>query len=104
MESDPDSVSLCEARERDLFHRSPVKRIREDAVVNHPAAAHVDAVMGKAKTRRNEVRAQRRLFMGRQKSIAAAKSGAGAAVIDRDASTARRSLRPGKMKPRESLG
>jgi hypothetical protein len=34
----------------------------ESSVVHDTAAADVDAVMGKGKTRCNEVRAQRRLF------------------------------------------
>lgn len=54
MESDPDSVSLREACERN-----------QDTVVPDLVAAHVDAVMREAETRRNEVRAQRWLFISR---------------------------------------
>jgi hypothetical protein len=66
-----------------------VKAIHQDAVVHNLATTHVDAVMGKAETRRNEVRAQRRLFVPRQKPIAPAKSGEGAALADRQGSVAR---------------
>ena len=53
--SNPESVSMSETRERNLFHRSPVKPMYEGAVMDDPAAADVNTVVGKAKTRCNEV-------------------------------------------------
>ena len=82
-------MSLCKTRERNLFHRPPVKRIHQDAVVHDFAAAHVDTVMSKAETRRNEVRAQRRLFDFWQKPIPPAKSGESAPLPDRQGNITR---------------
>jgi hypothetical protein len=48
--------------QRNLFHRRPAELACEGSVVHDTAASHVNAVVGKGKTRRNEVRAQRRLF------------------------------------------
>lgn len=89
MGPDPDSVSLRETCERNLFYRPPVKSVHQHAVVRDLAAADVDAVMGKAETRRNEMRAQRWLFVSRQKPIAPAKSGESAALADRQGNVAR---------------
>jgi hypothetical protein len=53
--SSPESVSMSETRERNLFHRCPVKPMYIGAVMDDPAEADVNAVVGKAKTRCNEV-------------------------------------------------
>ena len=53
--SNPESVSMSEARERNLFHRAAVEPMYEGAVVDDTAAADVDTVVGKAQTRCNEV-------------------------------------------------
>lgn len=89
MEPDPDRVSLRKTFERNLLYRPPVKRVHEDAVVRDLAAADVDAVMGKAETRRNEVRAQRWLFVSRQKPITPAQSSESAALFYRPQSIGR---------------
>ena len=70
----PYRVSVSEARERSLFHRSPAPVFGKGGIVHDGAAAHVDTVMRIGETRRNEVRAQRRLFISRQRSIASAKA------------------------------
>jgi hypothetical protein len=67
----PDSVSVHEALERDFFYRSSRQVMWEAAVMNDIAAADVDAMMSKAKTRCDEVCAQRRLFVPRQESVLA---------------------------------
>ncbi len=69
-----------------------MKRKHQDTVVHDLAAAHVDAVVGKAETGRNEVRAQRWLFVSRQKPIPSAKSGETAAVAHRHGDIARATL------------
>jgi hypothetical protein len=53
--SHPESVSMSETRERNLFHRPPVQSMYEGPVMDDPAAADVDTVVGKTKTRCNEV-------------------------------------------------
>ena len=53
--SDPESVSMSETRERNLFHRAAVEPMCEGAVMDDPAAADVDTVVGKTQTRCNEV-------------------------------------------------
>lgn len=50
------AVSMSEACERNLFHRSPTEVMCEGTVVHDLSPADVDAVMGKARTRCNEVR------------------------------------------------
>jgi hypothetical protein len=49
--------------QRNFLHRCPAELMCERSVVHDIAATHVDAVVGKGKTRRNEVRAQRWLFI-----------------------------------------
>jgi len=68
--SDPNGAAAAELCEKDLFHRSAAYSAREATVLHHPAAAHVDAMMGVAASRRNEVRAQGRLVVRGQKSVA----------------------------------
>ena len=72
--SDPYGVLVSEARERSLFHRSPVPVLGKGGVVHDGAAAHVDTVMYIGKTRRYEVRAQRGLFMWGQQSVASTRA------------------------------
>jgi len=60
--SDKDRVPVSKESQRNLFHRRPAELTCESSVVHDMAATHVDAVVGKGKTRRNEVRTQRRLF------------------------------------------
>ena len=64
-------MSVSEACEGNLFHRTPLPAIREGGVVNHCSGTHVDAVVGVAETRSYQVCAQRRLFTRRQPSIVA---------------------------------
>jgi hypothetical protein len=45
--------------------------MREGSVVRDAPGAHVDAVVGEPEARRNEVRAQRRLFTAFQPSVVA---------------------------------
>lgn len=51
----PERVSMSKPSERDLFHRSPVKPVYEGSVVDDPAAADVDPVVGKTEARCDEV-------------------------------------------------
>ena len=74
MSSNPHLVVPSEAPERNLFHRLPAPRMRERTVVNDSTATDVDAVMGKGKTRCNEVCAQRWFFVLCQKAIASTES------------------------------
>src|SRR5262245_27145628 len=74
MSSDPHLVVLSEAPQRNLFHRLPAPGMRERTVVNDSTATEVDAVMGKGKTRCNEVCAQRWLFVSCQNAIASTES------------------------------
>jgi hypothetical protein len=53
--SNPERMSMSELRESNLLHRPALKPMYQGAVVNDPAAADVDAVMGKPKARRNQV-------------------------------------------------
>ena len=53
--SDPEAMSMSEVRERNFFHRSPVKPMYEGAVMDDPATADVNTVVGKAETGCNEV-------------------------------------------------
>ena len=53
--SNPESVSMSETRERNLFHRAAVEPMYEGAVMDDTAAADVDTVVGKTQTRCNEV-------------------------------------------------
>jgi hypothetical protein len=59
---DPQSASINEACERNLVHLPPVKSKYQGAVMDDPAAADIDTVVGETKTRCNEVRAQRGFF------------------------------------------
>jgi len=72
--SDPYGVLVSEARERSLFHRSPVPVFGKGGVVHDGAAAHVDTVMCIGEPRRYEVRAQRGHFMCGQQSVASARA------------------------------
>jgi len=65
----PDGEAVSEPRKRNLFHRATPPARTEGTVVDDAAIADVDAVMGEAETRRDEMRAQRGLFVARQKSI-----------------------------------
>jgi hypothetical protein len=58
-------VSARKEKQRHLFHRQLAELMCERSVVHDIAAAHVDAMVGKGKTRGNEVRAQRWLFVSR---------------------------------------
>ena len=69
MGPDPESVTVHEALERDFFYRPPRQVMCQAAVVDDVAAADVDAMMSKAKTRCDEVRARRWLFVRRQESV-----------------------------------
>jgi hypothetical protein len=62
MRSDVESLSVRKESQRNLFHRRPAELTYEGSVVHDVAATHVDAVVGKGKTRCNEMRAQRGLF------------------------------------------
>jgi hypothetical protein len=62
--SHKDCVPVREDAQRNLLHRSPAELMCEGCVVHDGAATHVDAMVGKGKTRRNEVRAQRWFFIG----------------------------------------
>jgi hypothetical protein len=53
--SNPQSVSMSEPRERNLFDRAPVEPMGEGAVMDDPAAADVDAVVGKPQPGSKEV-------------------------------------------------
>jgi hypothetical protein len=53
--SDPGASSTREASNRNLFHRSPEQAMPKAPVVNDPAAADIDAVMGKAEARTDKV-------------------------------------------------
>ena len=61
--SHPYRVPLSEQLESYLFNRSPSPVTGKAAVVHDGAGADIDTVMRVGKTRRNEVRAQRRLFI-----------------------------------------
>ena len=74
MSSDPHLVALSEAPERNLFHRLPAPGMRERTVVNDSTATDVDAVMGKGKTRCDEVCTQRWFCVSCQKEIASTES------------------------------
>jgi hypothetical protein len=63
--SHPYPVSLSEQLERYLFHGSPAPVTGKAAVMHDGAGADIDTVMRVGETRRNEVRAQRRLFIFR---------------------------------------
>ena len=62
---DEDRSSVRKETQRNFLHRCPPELMCERSVVHDIAAAHVDAVVGKGKTRRNEVRARRWLFISR---------------------------------------
>ena len=53
--SDPEGVSMSETRERNLFDRAPVEPMCEGAVMDDPAAADVDTVVGKTQPGCKEV-------------------------------------------------
>lgn len=53
--SDPGASSTREASKRNLFHRSPQQAMPEAPVVNDPAAADIDAVMGKTEALSDKV-------------------------------------------------
>src|SRR5262249_2040835 len=74
MSSDPHLVVLSEAPKRNFFHRLPAPVMRARTVVNDSTATDVDAVMGKGKTRCNEVCAHRWFFVSCQKAIASTES------------------------------
>jgi hypothetical protein len=78
--SDPYGMSVSEAREGSLFHRSPVPVLGKGGVVHDSAAAHIDTVMSVGETRRNEVRAQGGLFMCGQQPVASARATQGLAA------------------------
>jgi hypothetical protein len=69
--SDPGASATREASKRNFLHRSPEQAMPEAAVVNDPAAADIDAVMGKAEARADKVRAQRGFLVVCQKSVIA---------------------------------
>jgi hypothetical protein len=56
-------VSVRKESQRNLFHRSPAELTCEGSVVHDMAATDIDAMVGKCKTRCNEVRAQRWLLI-----------------------------------------
>ena len=66
-------MSVSEARERNLFHRSPAPGTGKRTVVDDSAAAHIDAVVCIGETRCNEVRAQRWRFGFCQQTVVSAK-------------------------------
>lgn len=51
----PEGVSTSKPRERNLFHRSPVKSVYKGPVMDDPAIADVNPMVGKTEARRNEV-------------------------------------------------
>ena len=53
--SDPGASATREASKRNFLHRSPEQAMPEAPVVNDPAAADIDAVMGKAEARTDKV-------------------------------------------------
>ena len=61
--SGEDRVSVRKESQRNLFHRHPAELTCEGSVVHDMAATHIYAMVGKGKTRCNEVRAQRRLLI-----------------------------------------
>jgi hypothetical protein len=65
----PYGVSVSEARERNLFHRSPPPVLGKCGIVHDHAAAHVDTMMLVGETRRDEVCTQRWLVLRREQSI-----------------------------------
>jgi hypothetical protein len=67
---------MSEMRERNLFDRTPVEPMCEGAVVDDPAAADVDTVVGKTQPGCQELRAQRRFLTFGEASIVPAKSAA----------------------------
>jgi hypothetical protein len=87
--SDPYGVSVSEARERSLFHRSAVPVLGKSGVMHDGAAAHIDTVMRIGETRRDEVRAQRGLFMRRKQPIASANATQGLVAGARSGVTTR---------------
>lgn len=91
MASDPDCPVLREACERNLFHRASEELADHGPVVNDVTVSNVDTVVGVATTRCNEVRAQRRLLVRDQESVAAAKSAGSAISLIRSSSIARSS-------------
>jgi hypothetical protein len=76
-----------------LFDRTPVEPMCEGAVMDDPAAADVDTVMGKTQTRCNEVRAQRGFLAFGKASIVPTKSAAKATSVPRDFSISPHSVR-----------
>jgi len=66
----PDRVPAGKARERDLLHRPAPPRLSKGGIVHNGARADIDAVMRISETRRNEMCAERRLFIGPEESIA----------------------------------
>ena len=61
--SGEDRMSVRKESQRNLFHRHPAELTCEGSVVHDMAATHIYAMVGKGKTRCNEVRAQRRLLI-----------------------------------------
>lgn len=51
----PECVLTSKLRERNLFHRSPVKSAYKGPVMDDPSIADVNPVVGKTEARRNEV-------------------------------------------------
>jgi len=58
-------MSVRKESQRNFRHRRPAELMCEGPVVHDIATTHVDAVVGKGKTRCNEVRTQRWFFISR---------------------------------------